>query len=93
MEVGDKDKVGPGGGLVEEGDMINVVEMSVSEVREYISRWDKHNLDSQYRIQFTISGIKLIVLLDFCLEFNGIYKIDYQTNKLYANLLFRFIKV
>ena len=38
VEVGDKDKVGPGGGLVEEGEMINVVEMTVSEVKEYISR-------------------------------------------------------
>ena len=38
MEVGNKDRVGPGGGLVEEGEMINVVEMSVSEAKEYISR-------------------------------------------------------
>ena len=38
VEVGDKDKVGPGGGLVEEGEMINVVEMTVSEVKEYINR-------------------------------------------------------
>ena len=38
VEVGNKDKVGPGGGLEEEGEMIRVVEMSVSEAREYISR-------------------------------------------------------
>ena len=38
LEVGNKDKVGPGGGLEEEGEMIRVVEMSVSEAREYISR-------------------------------------------------------
>merc|ERR1712110_1023075 len=38
VEVGEKDKVGPGGGLVEEGEMINVVEMTVSEAKEYISR-------------------------------------------------------
>ena len=38
MEVENKDKVGPGGGLEEEGEMIRVVEMSVTEAREYISR-------------------------------------------------------
>ena len=38
VEVGNKDKVGPGGGLEEEGEMIRVVEMSVCEAREYISR-------------------------------------------------------
>ena len=39
VEVGDKDKVCPGGGLVEEGEMINVVEMTVSDVKEYINRF------------------------------------------------------
>ena len=43
VEVGEKDKVGPGGGLVEEGEMINVVEMTVSEAKEYISRQDSQN--------------------------------------------------
>ena len=38
VEVGDKDKEGPGGGLAEEGEMISVVEMTVSEARELISR-------------------------------------------------------
>ena len=39
VEVGDKDKVYAGGGLVEEGEMINVVEMTVSDVKEYINRF------------------------------------------------------
>ena len=38
VEVGDTDRVGPGGGLEEEGEVIRVVEMSVGEAREYISR-------------------------------------------------------
>ena len=47
VEVGEKDKVGPGGGLVEEGEMINVVEMTVTEAKEYISRQDSQNQDVQ----------------------------------------------
>ena len=50
VEVGEKDKVGPGGGLVEEGEMINVVEMTVSEAKEYISRQDSQNQDGQLKI-------------------------------------------
>ena len=50
MEVGEKDKVGPGGGLVEEGEMINVVEMTVGEAKEYISRQDSPNQDGQLKI-------------------------------------------
>ena len=33
-----KDKVGEGGGLVEEGEMITVVERSVEEVEEYLAQ-------------------------------------------------------
>ena len=51
VEVGEKDKVGPGGGLVEEGEMINVVEMTVSEAKEYISRQDTQNQDGQLKIE------------------------------------------
>ena len=47
VEVDEKDKVGPGGGLVEEGEMINVVEMTVSEAKDYISRQDSQNQDVQ----------------------------------------------
>ena len=38
MEVTAKDKVGAGGGLVEEGEMITVVERSVEEVEEYLAQ-------------------------------------------------------
>ena len=38
VEVVDKDRVGKGGGLLEEGEMINVVEMTVKEVEEYLAR-------------------------------------------------------
>ena len=38
MEVTAKDKVGEGGGLVEEGEMITVVERSVEEVEEYLAQ-------------------------------------------------------
>jgi len=36
-EVEDSMKVSQGGGLAEEGEMINVKEMSVSEVKQYVS--------------------------------------------------------
>lgn len=38
VEVVDSDRVGEGGGLQEEGEMINVVEMTVKEVEEYLAR-------------------------------------------------------
>ena len=38
VEVVDKDRVGKGGGLLEEGEMINVVEMTVKEVEEYLAK-------------------------------------------------------
>ena len=38
VEVTAKDKVGEGGGLVEEGEMITVVERSVEEVEEYLAQ-------------------------------------------------------
>ena len=38
VKVSDKHKVGPGGGLVEEGEMIRVVEISVTGAREFICR-------------------------------------------------------
>ena len=38
VEVVEKDRVGKGGGLLEEGEMINVVEMTVKEVEEYLAR-------------------------------------------------------
>ena len=38
VEVVEKDRVGKGGGLREEGEMINVVEMTVKEVEEYLAR-------------------------------------------------------
>ena len=38
MEVTAQDKVGEGGGLVEEGELITVVEMSVEEVEEYLAQ-------------------------------------------------------
>ena len=39
-EVTDEMKVGPGGGVEEEGEMIEVVEMSLDEVRELVKRTD-----------------------------------------------------
>ena len=38
VEVTDSMKVGPGGGLVEEGEMIEVVEMSPEEARNYLKK-------------------------------------------------------
>ena len=38
VEVVEEDRVGKGGGLLEEGEMINVVEMTVKEVEEYMAR-------------------------------------------------------
>ena len=38
VEVTAKDKVGEGGGVVEEGEMITVVERSVEEVEEYLAQ-------------------------------------------------------
>merc|ERR1712058_202355 len=34
VEVTNKEKIGPGGGLVEEGEMIQVVEMSIQEAKD-----------------------------------------------------------
>ncbi len=39
-------------------------------------------LEGQSNIYSTISGIKWTVLLDFCLGFNGIYKINCHPNEL-----------
>ena len=36
VEVETKDRAGPGGGLQEEGELIQVVELSVEQAREYI---------------------------------------------------------
>ena len=38
VEVVDTDRMGEGGGLLEEGEMINVVEMTVKEVEEYLAK-------------------------------------------------------
>ena len=38
VEVTDENKIGSGGGLVEEGEMIDVVEMTVDQVKEYLSK-------------------------------------------------------
>ena len=38
VEVRDSDRVGEGGGLLEEGEMIRVVEMTVKEVKEYMAK-------------------------------------------------------
>ena len=38
VEVTNENKIGSGGGLVEEGEMIDVVEMTVDQVKEYISK-------------------------------------------------------
>ena len=38
VEVETKDRAGPGGGLQEEGELIQVVELSVEQAREYVSQ-------------------------------------------------------
>merc|ERR1719342_1951277 len=38
VEVTNKEKIGPGGGLVEEGEMIQVVEMSIQEAKKYLKQ-------------------------------------------------------
>jgi len=38
VEVTNENKIGSGGGLVEEGEMIDVVEMSIDQVKEFLSR-------------------------------------------------------
>ncbi len=38
VEVTDSIKTGPGGGLAEEGEMIEVVEMSPAEIRAYMMK-------------------------------------------------------
>ena len=38
VEVTNKNKIGSGGGLVEEGEMIDVVEMTVDQVKDYLTR-------------------------------------------------------
>lgn len=40
VEVTDKMKVSQGGGLADEGEMIEVVEMSIPEVRQYLNQSD-----------------------------------------------------
>jgi UDP-sugar diphosphatase len=51
-EVSDEKKVSSGGGLVEEGEMIEVIEMSVNEVRRLISKEDINSPP------FTLYGIQ-----------------------------------
>ena len=38
VEVTNKNKIGSGGGLVEEGEMIDVVEMTVEQVKDYLTK-------------------------------------------------------
>lgn len=51
-QVEDSDRVGDGGGLVEEGELIEVVEMTVAEVKEYMSA-DRVNSPSGFLFAVT----------------------------------------
>ena len=50
-EVTDQDKVSSGGGVAEDGEMIEVVEMTIEEVRKYI------NGDDLNSPTFTLYGL------------------------------------